>query len=48
MPLVNELVIGLDQKNLFNHAQPTQDGALADFVTNPTFPAILDILFRTR
>ncbi|MGB3797967.1 MAG: DUF4331 domain-containing protein, partial [Alteraurantiacibacter sp.] len=47
MPLVNELVIGLDQKNLFNAAEPTQDGALADFVTNPTFPAILDILFNT-
>ncbi|MGB7409024.1 MAG: DUF4331 domain-containing protein [Pontixanthobacter sp.] len=46
MPLVNELVIGLDQKNLFNHAEPTQDGALADFVTNPTFPAILNQLFN--
>jgi len=45
MPLVNELVIGLPQKNLFNAAKPTQDGALADFVTNPTFPAILEVLF---
>lgn len=46
MPLVNELVIGLPQKDLFNAAKPTQDGALADYVTNPTFPAILDALFR--
>ena len=46
MPLVNELVIGLPQKDLFNAAKPTQDGALADYVTNPTFPAILDVLFR--
>jgi hypothetical protein len=46
MPLVNELVIGLPQKDLFNAAKPTQDGALADYVTNPTFPAILDTLFR--
>ncbi len=46
MPLTNEVVIGLDKKDLFNHAMPTQDGALADFVTNPTFPAILDKLFR--
>ena len=46
MPLVNEVVIGLPQKDLFNAAKPTQDGALADFVTNPTFPAILDVLFR--
>ena len=46
MPLVNEVVIGLPQKDLFNAAKPTQDGALADYVTNPTFPAILDVLFR--
>jgi len=45
-PLVNELVIGLDSKDLFNAAEPTQDGALASFVTNPTLPALLDVLFR--
>ena len=47
MPLVNEVVIGLPQKDLFNAAKPTQDGALADYVTNPTFPAILNALFRS-
>lgn len=46
MPLVNEVVIGLPQKDLFNAAKPTQDSALATYVTNPTFPAILDALFR--
>ena len=46
MPLVNEVVIGLPEKDLFNAAKPTQDGALASYVTNPTFPAILDALFR--
>ncbi len=46
MPLVNELVIGLPQKDLFNAVKPTADAALADFVTNPTFPAIVDTLFR--
>ncbi len=46
MPLVNEVVIGLPQKNLFNAVKPTADAALADYVTNPTFPAILDLLFR--
>ena len=46
MPLVNELVIGLPQKDLFNAVKPTADGAVADYVTNPTFPAILDALFR--
>jgi hypothetical protein len=45
MPLVNEVVIGLPLKDTFNAAKPTQDGALADFVTNPTFPAILEVLF---
>lgn len=46
MPLVNEVVIGLPNKDLFNAAKPTQDGALADYVTNPTFPEILNVLFR--
>jgi len=45
-PLVNEVVIGLKDKNLFNAAQPTQDSALATYVTNPTLPALLDLLFR--
>lgn len=45
-PLVNEVVIGLPDKDLFNAAEPTQDGALATYVTNPTLPALVDILFR--
>lgn len=45
-PLVNELVIGLNSKDLFNAVEPTADVALADFVTNPTFPAILNVLFK--
>ena len=45
-PLVNEVVIGLPHKDLFNAAEPTLDGLLADYVTNPTLPALLDILFR--
>jgi Domain of unknown function (DUF4331) len=46
MPLVNEVVIGLPSKDLFNAVKPTADAALGDFVTNPTFPAILNVLFR--
>ncbi len=46
MPLVNELVIGLRDKDLFNAAEPMGDAALGTYVTNPTFPAILDVLFR--
>jgi hypothetical protein len=44
-PLVNEVVIGLRDKDLFNSASPTQDGALASYVTNPTLPELLEILF---
>ena len=45
MPLVNEVVIGLKDKDLFNSAEPTQDSALATYVTNPTLPELLEILF---
>jgi hypothetical protein len=45
MPLVNEVVIGLKDKNLFNAATPEGDAALATYITNPTLPAILGILF---
>ncbi len=45
-PLVNEVVIGLKDKNTFNAVEPTADGAVAVYVTNPTLPALLDLLFR--
>jgi len=45
-PLVNELVIGLPDKNAFNASEPDADGQFALYVTNPTLPTILDILFR--
>lgn len=45
-PLVNELVIGLPDKDKFNGSKPSADGQFADYVTNPTFSAILDTLFR--
>jgi len=45
MPLVNEVVIGLKDKNLFNAATPKGDAALATYVTNPTLPEILELLF---
>ena len=44
-PLVNEVVIGLKDKDLFNSAEPAQDAALATYVTNPTLPELLEILF---
>lgn len=46
MPLVNELVIGLPDKDRFSASEPKQDGQFAAYVTNPTLPALLDVLFR--
>jgi hypothetical protein len=45
MPLVNEVVIGLKDKDKFNASQPKDDGQFIDYVTNPTLPALLEILF---
>ncbi|MEO8506555.1 MAG: DUF4331 domain-containing protein [Betaproteobacteria bacterium] len=45
MPLVNEVVIGLKDKNKFNGSEPKDDGQFADYVTNPTLPALLEVLF---
>ena len=45
MPLVNEIVIGLKDKDRFNASQPQDDGQFATYVTNPTLPALLEILF---
>ena len=45
MPLVNEVVIGLKDKNRFNNSEPKDDAQFADYVTNPTLPALLEILF---
>ena len=45
-PLVNEVVIGLPDKDRFNGSEPIDDGGLAVYVTNPTFPALIDLLFR--
>ncbi len=45
MPLVNEVVIGLKDKDRFNASKPKDDGQFADYVTNPTLPALIEILF---
>lgn len=44
-PLVNELVIGLKDKNRFNASRPNDDVQFATYVTHPTLPALLEILF---
>lgn len=46
MPLVNEVVIGLKDKDKFNASKPSGDGQFATYVTNPTLPTLLEILFK--
>jgi len=43
MPLVNEVVIGLPDKDKFNSSKPKDDAQFADYVTNPTLPALVEI-----
>ena len=43
MPLVNEVVIGLPDKDRFNSSKPKDDLQFADYVTNPSLPALLEI-----
>ncbi len=47
MPLVNEVVIGLKDKDKFNSSVPSADAQFADYVTNPTLPALIQLLFPT-
>ena len=45
MPLVNELIIGIDDKDKFNASKPKNDATFADYVTNPVLPALIQTLF---
>jgi len=45
-PLVNELVIGINDKDKFSSAHPSNDGQFADYVTHPALPELLNILFK--
>jgi hypothetical protein len=43
MPLVNEVVIGLKDKDRFNSSQPRNDAQFGNYVTNPSLPKLLEI-----
>jgi hypothetical protein len=45
MPLVNEVIIGMDDKDRFNTSEPSGDAQFIDYVTNPTLPALIQTLF---
>ncbi len=45
-PLVNEVVIGIPDKDKFNASEPKDDAAnFAKYVFNPTLPFLLEVLF---
>lgn len=48
MVLVNEVVIGLPDKNKFNGSEPKDDGQFAAYVTNPTLPELVEIVFGAQ
>lgn len=45
MPLVNEVVIGLEDKDKFNTSRPIADPQFLTYVTNPTLPTIIQGLY---
>jgi hypothetical protein len=44
-PLVNEVIIGLPDKDRFNASHPSGDERFARYVTNPTLPILIQTLF---
>jgi hypothetical protein len=44
-PLVNELVIGLRDKDRFNASRPVDDPQFINYVTHPTLPELIEALF---
>ena len=44
-PLVNELVIGLRDKDRFNASRPVDDPQFLNYVTHPTLPELIEALF---
>jgi hypothetical protein len=45
-PLVNELVIGIKDKDAFSTSHPHDDGQFLDYVSHPALPELLNILFK--
>jgi Domain of unknown function (DUF4331) len=47
-PLVNEVVIPIGTKDVFNSLEPTEDAAALRFVTDPEVPRLLSALFNIQ
>ena len=48
MPLVNEVVIPVGQKDKWNGSVPTGDGQFLSYVTNPEVPKLLEAVYGLR
>lgn len=44
MPLVNEVVIGLKDKDRFNASRPSGDAQFLSYVSNPTLPQLISLV----
>lgn len=44
-PLVNEVVIPLQDKDTFNASKPTADGQVLQYVTNPELPGLFNLIY---
>ena len=42
MPLVNELIVGLKDKDAWNSSKPSGDAYFLTYVTNPSYPKLLE------
>ncbi|KQT08067.1 DUF4331 domain-containing protein [Ramlibacter sp. Leaf400] len=47
-PLVNEVVIGVKDKDRFGASRPRDDAQFLDYVTNPTLPALLGTVLQAN
>src|SRR5205823_13637340 len=45
MPLVNEVVLPIAQKDKWNGSQPADDGQFLSYVTTPEVPTLLNLLY---
>jgi len=48
MPLVNEVVIPVGQKDKWNGSKPVDDGQFLSYVTNPEVPRLLEAIYGLR
>ena len=44
-PLVNEVIVGMPDKDRFNSSHPTGDTSFLSYVTNPTLPRLVEIAY---